>query len=170
MRVYLIGFMGSGKSTFGKKLAAKLNMPFVDTDKAIEQAQGKTIPQIFSEYGEAYFRSLEAAFIRSTTEYTSALISCGGGTPCFNDNMDWMRENGITVYLKVPEEHLFQRLRTRTAKRPLLAGMDDDALRAYIRDMLQKRSAFYDRAHQIVDPTAVKPKFVADLLRKKMEH
>lgn len=168
MRIYLIGFMGSGKSTFGKKLAAKLDWPFIDTDKAIEAHHGKTIAEIFSTEGESAFREMEQSYLHDTLTMDHVVISCGGGTPCFFDNMNWMLAHGQVIYLKVAEGHLYDRLRSRAGKRPLIANKTEEELRQYIHDTLTMREAFYLRAHQIIDPTSVKAKFIAEQIRKKI--
>lgn len=169
MRVYLIGFMGSGKSTFGKKLAKRLSWDFIDTDKAIEGQEGMTIPEIFEQKGEAAFRALERQYIQTTFALENVIISCGGGTPCYFDTMDSLLQHGHVLYLKIDEGHLFERLRTRSAKRPLIAGKSDTELKDYIRNTLSAREAFYLKAHQIIDPTSVKAKFVAEQIQKKSE-
>ncbi len=167
MRVYLIGFMGSGKTTFGKRLAKQLGYTFVDTDKLIETQEGMTIPDIFALSGEAHFRALEQTVLHQTAHQTNAVIACGGGTPCFFDNIAWMRANGVVVYLKVPEKELFKRLQQASVKRPLLAGLDDAQLTAFIRDKTAERAAYYEQAHQVIDPTAVSVAFVAEQLLKR---
>lgn len=167
MRVFLIGFMGSGKSTFGKKLAKQLEWPYIDTDKAIEADAGMSIPEIFTQRGEDAFREMEKQYLHTTFALPQAIISCGGGTPCFYDNMETMLQQGLVIYLKVEEGHLYERLRTRSAKRPLIAGKSESELRDYIRTMLSTRENYYMKAHQIIDPTSVKAKFIAEQIRKK---
>ena len=98
MRIYLIGFMGCGKSTWGKKLAEKLDCAFIDIDKRIEAIEGGTVAEVFKIKGEEYFRKLEAAVLRSTVLEKNAVISCGGGTPCYFDNMEWMKQRGKTFF------------------------------------------------------------------------
>ena len=167
MRVYLIGFMGCGKTTFGKKLARKMNVDFIDLDKQIEAHEGKSVSEVFAEKGEAYFRELESSLLQQTISLNHAVISCGGGTPCFHDNMHWMREHGITVYLKVTPEFLFSRLHTRREKRPLIAKLNDEELQAYITTKLEEREEYYQQAQQVIDPVHAKPGFVADLLNAR---
>lgn len=167
MRVYLIGFMGSGKSTFGKKLAKKLDWAFIDTDKAIEAQEGMTIPELFSARGEDAFRALERDFLVSTFLMDNVIVSCGGGTPCFFNSMELMLQHGHVMYLQLHEGYLFERLRTRGAKRPLIAGKTDEELRAYIQTMLAHREAYYLKAHQIIDPSTTKVKHIAEQLSQK---
>ena len=112
--------MGSGKSTAGKKLAASLGWAFVDLDKKIEQSTGKTIKEIFAESGEAHFRELEAEMLKTMQTYNNTVISAGGGTPCHGNNMDFMLESGVTVYLKLTPGQLKSRLAGSLQERPLL--------------------------------------------------
>lgn len=167
MRIYLIGFMGCGKSTFGKKLAEKLDYTFIDLDKRIEAIEGGTVAEIFKLRGEDYFRRLEADVLHSTVLEKNAVISCGGGTPCYFDNMDWMSERGKTVYLHLSAENLFGRLRTRKEKRPLIANLDDAQLRDYIFQKLSERESFYLQANFTIDPSTVKPKELVALINEK---
>lgn len=146
MRIYLIGFMGCGKSTAGKKISALMNFPLLDTDKLIESLELKTVSQVFSEKGETYFRELERKILFDTTLYDDAIISCGGGMPCFYDNMEWMKQNGVPVYLKGSESFLFNRLVQKKAKRPLIANYSDEDLKIYIQDTLKKREKYYNEA------------------------
>src|SRR5687767_2401710 len=110
MRIYLIGFMGAGKSTLGAHVATRLGTPFVDTDLLIEEETGLSIPEIFATKGEDAFRNYEAVAVRHTIQWEKALIACGGGAPVYHHNMDWLLENGITMYLQVPEELLLASL------------------------------------------------------------
>ncbi|MBC8046480.1 MAG: AAA family ATPase [Fimbriimonadaceae bacterium] len=150
MRIYLIGFMGCGKSTAGKKLAAKMSLPLMDLDKTMEDIEGKKVSEVFAEKGETYFRNLEKDVLHDTTFYTDAIISCGGGTPCFFDNLQWMKQNGVTVYLKATPDFLFSRLKEKKAKRPLIANMDDIELLKYIKTKLSDREKYYLQADIIV--------------------
>ncbi len=167
MRIYLIGFMGCGKSTWGKKLAEKLDYNFIDLDKRIESIEGGTVAEVFKTKGEDYFRKLEADVLHSTVLEKNAVISCGGGTPCYYDNMEWMRNRGKTVYLNLSPENLFGRLRTRKEKRPLIANFDDNQLRDSIFQKLSEREAFYLQADIKIDPATAKPKDIIDLLKIK---
>ena len=167
MRIYLIGFMGCGKSTWGKKLSEKLDCTFIDLDKRIETIEGGSVAEVFKLKGEEYFRKLEADVLHSTILEKNAVISCGGGTPCYFDNMEWMRQRGKTVYLNLPAEKLFGRLRTRKEKRPLIANLDDDALKDFIFQKLSEREAFYLQAEFKIDPSEAKPKDIIGLVQSK---
>ena len=167
MRIYLIGFVGCGKSTWGKKLAEKLDCAFIDIDKRIEAIEGGTVAEVFKIKGEEYFRKLEADVLRSTVLEKNAVISCGGGTPCYFDNMEWMKQRGKTVYLNLSPENLFGRLRTRKEKRPLIANLDDDQLRDFIFQKLSEREAFYLQADIKIDPAVSKPKDIIESIKGK---
>lgn len=150
MRIFLIGFMGCGKSYNGTRLAKVLNMPFVDLDNYIEEKAGKTIAEIFSEQGEEHFRKLEQQALHQMTAFDNIVISCGGGTPCFFDNMEWMNENGDTVYLKCTPQTLEKRLVKGKAKRPLIKDLDEqNELINFIKSKLEKREPFYSKAKTI---------------------
>lgn len=146
MRIYVMGYMGSGKSTQGKKLATKLKLPFYDIDKMIEAIEGKSVSEIFAEKGEWYFRDLEADVLRSTILFPDAVIACGGGTPCFYNNIQWINHRGISIYLKVPVEMIFQRIKDKKAKRPLIAHMSDEELKDFIIKKSSEREYYYKKA------------------------
>lgn len=151
MRIYLVGFMGSGKTRHGKILAAKTGMQFIDLDDLISAHENKSIAEIFAINGEDYFRTLETKILLSTQSIENAIISCGGGTPCFNNNMQWILENGNSIYLTAPVEILFGRLKDKKGKRPLLKNFTDEELKHYIATKIEERSSFYNRANAIVD-------------------
>lgn len=159
-----MGYMGSGKSTQGKKLAAKLRLPFYDIDKMIEEVEGKSVSEIFAEKGEWYFRDLEADVLRSTIMFPDAVIACGGGTPCFYDNIQWINKRGISIYLQVPAEMIFQRIKDKKAKRPLIAHMTDDELRAFIIQKSSEREYYYKKATYTFNMANMEIKEVAEVL------
>jgi shikimate kinase len=145
-KVYIIGFMGSGKTTTGQKLAGLLGWGFTDLDKCIEQDTGMTIPEIFSIHGETWFRKVEAKVLRNLQPLQKAVVSTGGGTPCYGDNMDFMLETGLTVYLKLTPGQLKSRLSGTSEERPLLKDLDDEGLLRFIEDKLTFREKWYNRA------------------------
>ena len=155
--IFLIGYMGSGKSTLGRVLSEMLECEFTDLDAYIENRYHKTVKQIFAEHGEAGFRELERRMLLEVCEFQDIVIACGGGTPCFGDNMDLMNSHGVAVYLQVPVERLFQRLsRPRSkAKRPVIADKSDDELMQFISDNLRQRDPFYSRASIKFDTTEI---------------
>jgi len=146
MIVYLLGFMGSGKSTAGKKLAGALGYKFFDLDDLIERERGISISEIFRTEGETSFRSTEADILRNTGNMTDTVISCGGGTPCFNDNIDYMNNSGVTVYLEMTPGQLSARLSGSAGVRPLVSGMEGDDLLNYISKTLSEREKYYKKA------------------------
>lgn len=167
MRIYLIGFMGSGKSTIGKKLSERMGYEFIDLDKLMEGLEKKTVAEIFSQRGEEFFRQLEADVLHSTILHKNAVISCGGGTPCYFDNMEWMNARGLTVYLKMQPETLYGRLKTRKEKRPLIAHLSNEQLKDYIFQKLSEREAFYLQAQLMPEPEKMKHKEIVDMIRDK---
>jgi shikimate kinase len=145
MRIFLIGYMGSGKTTVGRKIASLIDAPFIDLDTRIESSSGKSITELFST-GEDDFRKLERQSLMEISKEPNLVVSTGGGTPCFFDNMEWMNQQGITVYLKLDPISLFHRLRASKRPRPLIAGMEDDELLAYIEKNLTERESFYKKS------------------------
>jgi len=145
--VFLIGYMGSGKSTAGKKLARSLGYFFTDLDEEIEKMTDKPVHRVFAEDGEDAFRQLEHSILVSLTARKNLVISTGGGTPCFFNNMELMNQTGVTVYLKMSPESLAKRLANAKIKRPLIQGIPASELPAYIKTHLEKREPFYISSH-----------------------
>jgi len=150
-RIFLIGYMGSGKTTIGKMLAARLNYSFVDMDAHIEEKQFKSVSRIFAEKGEDEFRKVEKNCLHEVGEFENVIISTGGGAPCFFDNMEYMKQQGLTIYLKLTPEELRDRLESSKAnKRPLLAERKGEELLRFIAEGLNKREPFYSQAEIVV--------------------
>ena len=152
--IYLIGFMGSGKSTLGRQLAKVLGWEFIDLDDLFEEKFRTTIPLFFKEFGETGFRDAEKATLHDTITMKNTVIAAGGGTPCYFDNMEFMNKNGVTMYLKVWPEELASRLSSSKIVRPLIQGKKGDELVAYIREKLTEREPFYNKAQIIADGTS----------------
>ena len=148
-RIFLIGYMGAGKTTLGKAFARAMGLTFVDLDWYIEERYHKTVRQIFEERGEDGFRELEKRMLHETGEFEDVVISVGGGTPCFFDNMDYMNSVGQTVFLDVDVKVLFRRLKVAKQQRPLLANKTDEELMTFIVEALQKRLPFYSKANYV---------------------
>jgi shikimate kinase len=158
MRIYLIGFMASGKSTAGKRLAKKLGYRFIDLDAWIEKEIQMPIARFFEINGENEFRTIEKKLLRQTHTLHNTVIACGGGTPCFFDNIQTINTLGISIYLKVPAEELQKRLLSAKKMRPLIQNLTHDpaALMQYITDKLAQRTPYYTQAqHTFTHDTAL---------------
>ena len=145
-RIFLIGYMGSGKTTLGKAFARAMHLEFIDLVWYIEERFHKRISAIFAEKGENGFREVERNLLHEVGEFENVVIAAGGGTPCFFDNITYMNQAGQTVFLDVRTDVLFRRLRMAKAKRPLLAGKTDEELMETIAAALQRRLPFYTQA------------------------
>lgn len=164
MRIYLIGYMGCGKSTLGRRLSKHLGLQFVDMDHYIEERNCKTIPQIFEEEGEAEFRKKERKALEELSEFTDIVIATGGGAPCFFDNIDLMNQSGKTIYLNIQPAILADRLLHSKTERPLIKGKSRDELVAFIDETLKKRNEFYLQAkYQITQPD-IELEFVENMI------
>lgn len=150
-RIILVGYMGAGKTTVGKALAKALNLQFYDLDWYIESRQHKTVPQIFAERGEEGFRKIEHNMLHEVAEFEDVVISCGGGTPCFFDNMNYMNAQGDVVYLKAAPEVLYRHLLMGKTERPLLKGKSPEELISFITEQLTKREPAYSKARHTLD-------------------
>ena len=151
IRIILIGYMGAGKTTVGKALAQELGITFYDLDWYISSRMRKTIAQIFEERGEDGFRQIERNMLHEVAEFEDVIISCGGGTPCFFDNIDYMNQQAPVVYLKAEPEVLYKHLAMSKNDRPLLRGKSQEELITFIREQLEKRNPFYTKARYTLD-------------------
>ena len=149
IRIFLIGYMGAGKTTLGKAFAREMGLTFVDLDWYIEERFHKSIRQLFTERGEDGFRELEKRMLHEAAEFEDVVISTGGGTPCFLDNMEYMNTMGDTIFLDVDIKVLFRRLKVAKQQRPLLVQKTDEELMAFITENLQKRLPFYTKAKHV---------------------
>ena len=148
---FLIGYMGSGKTTLGRAVAASTGISFVDLDDYIEEREGCSIRQIFATRGEEAFRAIEREALREVSRMPDTLVACGGGTPCFGDNMDLLNRSGLTVYLNAPHSSLLSRLKEGRAKRPLIASLSDEELDSFITEQMEWRQPHYMRAAMTFD-------------------
>lgn len=149
--IILIGYMCVGKTTIGKELAKRRGQMFYDLDWYIEERFHKRVPQIFAEEGEEAFRKKERNMLHEVAEFENVVVSCGGGTPCFFDNIDYMNQAAEVIYLKASPETILSHLKISKGKRPLLEGMSPEELQTFVTDQIQKREDFYLRARHVVD-------------------
>ena len=145
-KIFLIGMMGSGKSYWAERLKKRLKIPAYDLDALIEIMEEKTVAEIFEEDGEEYFRKAEAKMLRLFAEKKRFILSCGGGTPCYHDNMKWMNNNGITIWIDEPAETLAERLSKEKLHRPLIKDLDEIGLKEFLTKKLEERFPFYSQA------------------------
>ncbi|MDX9902882.1 MAG: shikimate kinase [Bacteroidales bacterium] len=151
MNIYLIGFMGSGKSTAGKRIASSLRWTFADTDRLVEESEGESVSGIFARKGERYFREAESAALRAVSERSRTVVACGGGTACSEENMEVMSSTGVTVWLRLPVKEITERLRRSNNVRPLLSGTIGDELDARVTQLLESRECWYEKADLVID-------------------
>ena len=150
-RIILVGYMGSGKTTVGRALAKELGLQFYDLDWYIESRRHKTVPQIFAERGEEGFREIERNMLHEVAEFEDIVLSCGGGTPCFFDNMDYMNGKGDVIWLKADAEVLYKHLLMGKTERPLLKGKSPEELITFIKEQLEWREPYYSKARHVLD-------------------
>ena len=151
IRIILIGYMGAGKTTVGKELAKALGLTFYDLDWYITTRMRRTVKQIFDERGEEGFRRIEHNMLHEVAEFENVIISCGGGTPCFFDNMEYMNQQAETIYLKASPEVLYAHLQMGKGVRPLLLNKTPEEVQLFIREQLEKREPYYTKARYTLD-------------------
>ena len=150
MHIFLLGFMGSGKSHWGRLWAAAHNFNFIDIDEELEKQEQKTVAEIFETRGEDYFRQKETILLRSLTAQSNSIVSCGGGTPCFFDNMAWMNKNGLTIFLEATTQFILKNIKNEKDKRPLIKDKDDAEILFFIDQKLKERQPYYSKAKIIL--------------------
>lgn len=151
MKLFLLGFMGAGKSYWGKQLATHWNLPYFDLDEVIVEREGMSVADIFNEKGEDYFRKVEGKVLRElAADNDSFLISCGGGTPCFSDTMDFMNEAGTTIWLNPSVKVMVERLQRKQYKRPLIQDLSTEELLSFTEKKLAERQPFYEQSQIII--------------------
>ena len=164
MRIFLIGFMGCGKTTLGKKLAKHLNYNFIDLDSYIEKTTNKTITEIFENKGEKTFRIVEKESLMEICKKDNLVIATGGGTPCFFDNMQKILDSGKAIYLKMEIEDLLERLETEKNQRPLIENKSAKELENFIRNKLSEREYFYKKSNYILQGKSICEKEIQNLI------
>jgi shikimate kinase len=165
MKIYLIGFMGCGKSHWGKQLGEKLNIPYFDLDDEIVKEESKSITEIFAYHGEEYFRQKEKDVLYTLTEkHNSFVLATGGGTPCYFNNIEYMNKNGTSVWFNCSVECLFNRLVKEKDHRPLIRNLTDEQLRSFIIKKFGDRKIFYRQASVIINEDAITLENIVDTI------
>lgn len=164
MEIFLLGFMGSGKSTFGRKLAAALELDFFDLDKLVEERAKCSVNDIFKYLGEDTFRQMESDCLKSFEDKEHFVLATGGGTPCFFDNMEFIRSKGKSIYMELDEKVLFSRLSKAKSIRPSIRGLNEQELRDFIHTTLEKREAIYRMADLTINGMSLRTEPVIELL------
>ncbi|MDZ4838935.1 MAG: shikimate kinase [Bacteroidota bacterium] len=162
MIIYLVGFMGSGKSTYGKMMAEETGYSFIDLDQEIEGQYKMTIPELFEKEGQDNFRIIESQVLKGLILNENQIVACGGGTPCYLDNMSHILDQGTVVYLKYFEKELVARLENDDTERPML--QEDETLENVVYKLLRKRAVHYHRADLVINPELVPPAELLALL------
>lgn len=162
--IYLVGFMASGKTHWGRIWAAANHCSFLDLDELIEEKSGKTINEIFDTLGEDHFREIEAGTLRSCEHLQNTIIACGGGTPCYHNNMQWMNENGATVFITSTPLEILNRVSTEPDKRPLFKDLNQAEFLFFIEEKLKERSPFYTQAKYIISTEGLTPATLGELI------
>lgn len=156
MKIFLIGFMGSGKTHLGRLLSHKIGIPFFDLDEQVTEHAGKSIVDIFAEEGEEYFRMQEKDVLHIITEsHDGFVMACGGGSPCYFNNIEYMHTAGTTVWINTPLDTIFSRLIGEKDKRPLIKSLSDEQLKSFISKKFADRKIYYEQADIIVDEEPV---------------
>jgi shikimate kinase len=165
MHIFLLGFMGTGKSHWGKAVAHEKGLAFFDLDTLIEEKEGKTIAQIFTQEGEDSFRKKEADSLRSLSSHPQGMmVSTGGGTPCFYDNMTWMNQHGVTIFLQASPEFVVRNIAKEKAHRPLITHLSDRELLIFTDKKMHERLPFYSRAQYTLNAETVTIDTITEIL------
>lgn len=164
MRIFILGFMGTGKSHWGKLWAESKNMEFYDLDALIEEQEKASVVDIFEKAGEDYFRVKEASMLRDMLKYDNCIISCGGGSPCFYDNMQWMNDNGTTIYLSATPPYILKNVMDEKEKRPLIKKVNEAELLFFVEQKLKERAPFYGQAKLTLDAETLDTNSLSSIL------
>lgn len=171
MVIFLVGYAGSGKSSMGKRLARRLHLRFIDTDRVVEQMEGASVADIFYYGGQSYFREAERRALESVVEGSAAcVVATGGGLPVWGDNMEWLVEHGLTIYLSRSAEAIMRRLTAYgREKRPMFRGKSDEELLSFMREQMAEREPIYAKARFKVDCSTRSDDEVEDMIVKYIE-
>ncbi|MGV3599350.1 MAG: shikimate kinase [Bacteroidota bacterium] len=164
MVLFLIGFMGAGKTPLGHQLAKELGYTFIDTDQVFELRFKQTIAEYFAEHRESSFRREERNILESVATVDNVVIATGGGLPCYKDTMEWMNQHGTTIYIKQEPEELYARLSEQTQHRPILKQKKGKALERHIRNLLNERKVYYEQAKFVFQGPVISPKTVINTI------
>ena len=168
MRIYIVGYMYSGKTKVGLRLARRLGYGFIDLDAAFEERYKISIPDFFVRYDEKAFRIIEHDMLLSTADFDNYVVATGGGTPCFHSNMDFILDNGLSIFLDASESIVLSRRASAKKTRPLLEKMGPEELRAFVSRQLAERRVFYERADMRFDAENVAVEEICEAVRSKM--
>jgi shikimate kinase len=155
MKISLVGYMGSGKTSLGKKLAVKMDLPFIDLDQELEKLQGETVSEMILNRGELFFRKLERQHLEKVLALPEFVLATGGGTPCYYDNMQLINSKSLSFFLRMSVRDLYQNLLAHRRERPLIAHLNDKELQEFIAKHLMERNPIYNRAIFSIDPKLV---------------
>jgi len=145
--LFIIGYMGVGKSRIGQKISRILNLPFIDSDQIIEQQENRSISEIFKTNGESYFRKLETDFIKYFDFNTPCVVSCGGGLPCHANNLEIILENGNSLYLSMDFEKIIKKLKKNKTSRPMISSISEEKFYQKNKSLYLKRIQYYEQAN-----------------------
>jgi len=168
MRLFIIGYKSSGKTTIGKKLAQKLKMEFIDLDHAIEERENRSVPEIYTEIGDTEFRKLEWEVLREIVKKDNIIVSTGGGAPCHCNNMNLMEKYGDVLYIHLDNDTLVSRLKHATKDRPIVLNKTDEELRDYIADLRNRCEHHYTRAKYIIEGKDISVNKIIEALNLKV--
>jgi shikimate kinase len=169
VRYFIIGYKSSGKTTIGKKLAGKLKLKFIDLDEVIEKMEGKSVPEIYMQEGDAGFRVKEWEALKEIVKEDNLVVSTGGGAPCHCDNMNLMEKNGEVIYLNLDNDTLVSRLKTATKDRPIVLNKSDEQLREYVSELRERCEHYYKRAKYIINGKSLSVKNIIEVISDKTE-
>ncbi len=169
MKIFLIGYMGCGKSTLGRSVASQLGLDFVDMDSAITTREGRSINEIFASDGEAGFRKIEREVLESLLAQENVVVATGGGVPCFGDNIELINQHALSIYLDVDMGVLISRLKGAKAKRPLIASKTDEELSEFVRDALEFRRPYYEKAKLTISGISLKGSDVVAVVQNSLK-
>ncbi|MGG9970250.1 shikimate kinase [Ferruginibacter sp. SUN002] len=165
--IFLIGFMGSGKTHWGSIWATSHGYSFIDLDEVIEKNEGKTVAEIFDQHGEDYFRLIETKTLRRLANKQNTIIACGGGTPCFHENIQWMKEHGTVVFISSSIKKILERVLEEQDKRPLLKKLNEAELLFFIEQKLKEREPFYTQADITLDADNITSETFKEIISTK---